>query len=236
MRTVVWAGISPAPIISATTELGRPTCYRCLRPQPCCVCASIHPVANRTRVVIVQHPRERRHPFGTVRLARLGLRNVDVIVADHDREGLTRCPPCSLPGAALLFPSPDAPRLDPRVELAAPPPALVVLDGTWSSAGKLRRDNPWIQALPTVALAPSQPGRYRIRKAPRPAVQLSTIEAIVSALETIEPDTVGLSGLLRSFDAMVDRQLAIERVHRAPEPRPPRSADSLEPDPPCGNG
>ena len=55
--------------------MARPTCYRCLRPRVSCVCGLITPVDNRTRVVIVQHPRERRHPFGTVRLARLGLRN-----------------------------------------------------------------------------------------------------------------------------------------------------------------
>lgn len=183
------------------------------------MCGSVPTVENRTRVVIVQHPRERKHPFGTVRLARLGLRHVEVLVADRDRSGLTRCPPCTRPGAMLLYPNPGAPCLP---ELPAPPPALVVLDGTWSTAGKLRRDNQWLQALPTVALAPTQPGRYRIRKAPRPAVQLSTIEAIVAALLAIEPDTRGLTGLLGAFDAMVDRQLAIEQHHRRP-PRKPRA-------------
>lgn len=202
-----------APADSAlATDPGRPTCYRCLRPRPCCVCGSIQPVDNRTRVLIVQHPRERRHPFGTARLARLGLRRVEVLVADRDPDGLTRCPPSDPTNAVLLYPAPDA---RPITTLTAPPRTLVVLDGTWSTAGKLRRDAPWLHALPTVALAPAQPGRYRIRKAPRPRVQLSTLEAIVAALLALEPDTPGLPRLLDAFEAMIDQQLALERQHRA---------------------
>lgn len=192
---------------------GRPTCYRCLRPQRCCLCALVRPAENRTPVVVVQHPRERRHPFGTVRLARLGLRRVEVHVASRDREGLTRCPPCAPPGAVVLYPDPDATPID---QLCARPSALVVVDGTWSTAHKLVRDNPWLAALPRVALAPARPGRYRIRRAPRPAVQLSTIEAIVMALGALEPDNSTLEGLLSAFDGMVEHQLAIEQRHRQP--------------------
>jgi DTW domain-containing protein len=190
---------------------GRPTCYRCLRPQVSCVCHGLEPVDNHTRVVILQHHRERQHPFGTARLARLGLRRVDVHVALRDADGLTRCPPCAPVGAVLLYPGPHAQPID---ALADSPPALVVLDGTWSTARKVRRDNTWLQALPCVSLTPARPSRYRIRKAPRPEVQLSTIEAIVQALAVLEPATVGLAGLLDVFEAMVERQIAIRDRHR----------------------
>jgi DTW domain-containing protein len=210
---VVWRPIAyPSP--SPATEDGRPTCYRCMRPRVGCVCGLVQPVDNRTRVLIVQHGGERKHPFGTVRLAKLGLRNAEVHVTSRDGAGLNHCPPRTLPGAALLFLRPGATQLD---LLPEPPSTLVVLDGTWSTAGKLRRDNPWLQALPCVSLAPAQPGRYRIRKAPRPAVQLSTIEAIVAALQTIEPDTPGLAGLIEAFDGMIDQQLAL--AHGPPRPR-----------------
>lgn len=196
----------------------RPTCYRCWRPTVACICADVVAVANRTPVVIVQHPRERRHPFGTVRIARLGLRRVDVHVANSvlaervvqpgRRE--TECPPCAPPGAALLFPSADATPIE-----AARPSALVVVDGTWPTARRLVRDNAWLQALPRVRLAPARPGRYRIRRAPRPAFQLSTIEAVVEALRILEPDTPGLDDLLAAFDRMIDRQ--IELAHATVE-------------------
>jgi len=195
----------------AVEPTGRPTCYRCLRPERCCLCALIQPVDNQTPVVVVQHPRERRHPFGTVRLARLSLRRVEVHVASRNRQGHTRCPPCAPPGSMLLYPTPEATPLD---ALPTPPTALVVVDGTWSTAHKLVRDNPWLEALPPVRLAPTRPGRYRIRKAPRPGVQLSTIEAITMALRTLEPDNQELGRLLEAFDGMVEHQLEIEQRHR----------------------
>jgi DTW domain-containing protein YfiP len=199
---------------------GRPTCYRCWRPAVACICADVVAVANRTPVVIVQHPRERRHPFGTVRIARLGLRRVDVHVASGvlaERASLqpgrreTECPPCAPPGAALLFPAPDAAPLD-----EARPSALVVVDGTWPTARRLVRDNAWLQQLPRVRLDPARPGRYRIRRAPRPAFQLSTIEAVVEALRILEPDTPGLDDLLGAFDRMIERQIAL--AHATVEP------------------
>lgn len=193
--------------------MARPTCYRCFRPAVSCVCDLVTPIDNRTRVVIVQHPRERRHPFGTVRLARLGLNNAEVHVASRGADDHTRCPPCAPAGAMLLYPAPSA---TPLTELREPPPALVVLDGTWPSSRVLLRDNPWLLALPRVALQPSRPGRYRIRKAPRPGIQLSTIEAIVQALLVLEPDTPGLAGLLTAFDGMIDHQLLLRA--RAGEP------------------
>jgi len=193
--------------------MGRPTCYRCLRPRRCCVCALVRPVEHRTPVMVVQHPREQRHPFGTVRLARLALRRFEVHVASRTADGLTRCAARAPAGAVLLYPGPDA---TPLSALPSPPSALVVVDGTWSTAHKLVRDNPWLHALPRVGLAPSQPGRYRIRRAPRPAVQLSTLEAIVMALRTLEPDNAELDRLLEAFDGMVEHQIAIEQDHRDP--------------------
>ncbi|MEX1363546.1 MAG: tRNA-uridine aminocarboxypropyltransferase [Nannocystaceae bacterium] len=186
--------------------MARPTCYRCLRPEVGCVCERITPVDNRTRVVIVQHPRERRHPFGTVRLARLGLGNAEVHVATRGDDDAARCPPCAPPGAVLLYPGNPA---TPLSELTQTPSALVVVDGTWPSSRGLLRANAWLRALPRVCLTPSSPGRYRIRKAPRPGVQLSTIEAIVEALRILEPGTRGLVELRDAFDGMIDHQIAL---------------------------
>ena len=173
-----------------------------------CICADVIPVANRTPLVIVQHPREQRHPFGTVRIARLGLRQVEVKVASRSDDDRAVCPPCAPPGAALLFPSPDAAILGEE----ARPAALVVVDGTWPTARKLVRDNPWLQALPRVRLQPQRPGNYRIRQAPRPSFQLSTIEAVVAALRILEPEAHDLDGLLDAFDTMIDRQISLAQA------------------------
>jgi DTW domain-containing protein YfiP len=163
-------------------------------------------VNNRTSVLVLQHPRERLHPIGTARLARLGLRNVRVEVAWNANQREEQ-PPAWLPkGAALLYPAKDARDLR---ELAPheQPRHLVVIDGTWNTAHTLYRDKAWLHALPHYRFLPSAPGRYRIRREPQ-ADYVSTIEAIVEALQILEPETQGLQALLGAFDAMIDYQLA----------------------------
>ncbi|MFG0319764.1 MAG: tRNA-uridine aminocarboxypropyltransferase [Planctomycetota bacterium JB042] len=175
----------------------RPECERCGRPVGFCVCARIPRVEHRTPIVAVQHVRERRHPFGTLRLAALGLERLRVVV------GTPVAPRPSLPdGAALLYPGPGAADLE-SLPPARRPSALVLLDGTWAQSRKLLRVNPWLRALPRVRLRPKAPSRYRIRREPRVEC-LSTIESLVAALETLEPGTPGLPGLLDAFDGMVD--------------------------------
>ncbi len=46
-----------------------PVCPRCLKPLPLCICDEIRPVANRTALVILQHPQEQDRLLGTARLA-----------------------------------------------------------------------------------------------------------------------------------------------------------------------
>ena len=123
-------------------------------------------------------------------------------------------PPATLaPDAALLYPGKGVAELA-RLAPAQRPSTLVVLDGTWHQARSLFRDNGWLQRLPRYGLAPVLPSRYRLRK--EPAIHcLSTIEAIVQALQALEPDTLGLDELLASFESMIDDQLAIITSRRS---------------------
>jgi DTW domain-containing protein YfiP len=83
---------------------------------------------------------------------------------------------------------------------------LVVPDGTWRKARKLLHLNPLLAQLPRVVLQNVPPSRYRLRKAPGPDA-LSTLEAIVHALHTLEPAT-SFQALLRPFDALIEGQIA----------------------------
>lgn len=187
----------------------RPTCYRCFRPEAFCLCGRIRPVANRCHVIVLQHPRERRHPFGTARFARLGLKSADVVSSPDVTASMSRLLVQSA-STALLYPSATATRLDRR---SCFPDCLVVLDGTWSQARTLLRTHRWLERLPCVTLPPGAPGGYRFRREPASHC-LSTIEATVRALQLIEPQTEGLDGLLEAFESMVREQLAVtaERV------------------------
>lgn len=172
----------------------------------------------------MQHPRERHHPIGTVRIARLGLENVHVNVL-HEPSDVA---PASLPpDAGLLYPDPGAIELS-TLEPAERPTDLIVIDGTWSQAHTVYRDNPWLQNRPHFELHPDQASRYRLRKEPSHTC-LSTIEAIVGALRLLEPETEGLDGLLTSFDSMIDRQIELTARRRTGARRPvrPRTQQGL---------
>src|SRR5436190_14664225 len=96
---------------SATTEDdtvgGVPSgrCYGCFRPKSDCFCAAIPTIANRTEVLILQHVRERFHPFNTARMVQRALRNSSLLV-DHTPDLVARLR--LKPRAGLLYPGPEA--------------------------------------------------------------------------------------------------------------------------------
>lgn len=216
---------------SHSTELtpdptgGREMCYRCFKPRVDCVCSDVQIVDNRTSVIVVQHPRERNHPFGTERFARLGLRRVQVRVWDPNDADAVSAVSQLPPNTALLYPSPEAREVG-SLQPFERPDHIVVVDGTWHQAKKLVRKASWLRSLPRIRLAPTAPSEYRVRRQPR-ADCLSTIEATVALLRVLEPDTSGLEGLLAAFRLMIDRQIersqrAPARRRRSPRRRPPR--------------
>lgn len=184
--------------------MSRPQCPRCLRPQSHCLCPLIPRLDSRTRVLLLQHPSEFSHALNTARLAALGLSNAELIVGEvfEDLPKLLNQPGYQ---ARLLFPAEDAQPL-PAYAANDQPMLLVVPDGTWRKARKMLHLNPLLAALPRVTLAEGGVSRYRLRKAPGPGA-LSTIEAIVQALETLEAPTT-FAPLLKPFEALIEGQIA----------------------------
>lgn len=180
----------------------RAECPRCYRPLRVCYCADLRTIPTRTRVALLQHPREERVPIGTAWMAHLCLPRSELHVG-LDFEGAPFLSDPDRP-AALLYPGDGA-----RDVLSDPPPGpitLVVVDGTWSQSRKLLALNPSLAALPRLAFRAPTPSEYRIRKEPHPTV-VSTIEALALVLGALEGDPEGMAELLRPFRAMVDRQL-----------------------------
>lgn len=181
-----------------------------------CLCKDLPTVPTATQIVILQHPHEQRHPFGTARFVRLCMPNAQVHVAHGGADEVLHCAIDLPPGAAVLYPHADAEDLE-QLPATAYPSALLVLDGTWGHAKTLYRHNPWLQQLRHVRLTPQEPSRYRIRKEPRDDY-ISTVEAIVAALRIVEPHNTRVEDLLIAFDRMIDQQIAhvatAERQHR----------------------
>lgn len=194
----------------------RVRCLRCRRPSSVCYCAHLPSLPTRTKIVILQHPRERDMAIGTARMASLCLPNAELHVGvrwDHSA-ALARALGDPTHPPIMLYPGAGA-----RDILADPPPGpvtLVVVDGTWSQAKVVVRDNPVLQALPRYAFAAPEPSQYRIRKEPSDTV-VSTIEAIMYVLGALEGDDARFRALLTPFRAMIDAQ--IERQTREHRPR-----------------
>lgn len=180
-------------------------------------------------MLILQHPRERAVPIGTAKLAELALPNAQRLVGVEftDSPELESALARPEAPAVLLFPGEHAGMLSELPPEAAH--TLVVIDGTWSQAEKILKQNPRLAALPRYSLRPSAPSRYRIRRAPSHDC-ISTIEAIAEALSVLEGPSFSTSAALAPFEAMVEQQLAFkhERAERRHFKRP-RPARKLRP-------
>ena len=192
---------------------GRELCERCRRPVDGCYCAHVTPIDTRTRLVLLQHPRERYVAIGTAHMASLCLTNSELHVGiDWSASApLARALSDRSRPPILLYPG------EGSIDIVAAPPAgpvtLVVVDGTWSQTKKVVRTNPVLASLPRYAFVPPKPSEYRIRKEPDEA-SVATIEALVHALTALEGDESRFSSLLAPFRAMIDFQIECQQKFR----------------------
>lgn len=203
--------VEPPPPLAEPRAL----CGRCRRPVPVCVCAHLPRLTPRTRVLIVQHPREADVGIGTASMAARCLVGSTLVVGTEvdGHPAVVRALDDGQRPAVLLWPGSDA--RDLAREAPPGPVTLVVVDGTWSQAKKLLRLNPRLASLPRYGLAPAAPSEYRIRREPS-AECLSTIEATAGALGILEGDPARYAAMLTPFRAMVSAQVAYAERHGTP--------------------
>ncbi|CAN7279900.1 tRNA-uridine aminocarboxypropyltransferase [Rhizobacter sp. LjRoot28] len=172
-------------------------CARCQRPAATCLCHLAVPVANRTEVLVLQHPMEAGHAKGTVPLLHLSLARSRIEVGE-------RFDPDVLQGwlgddAVLLYPEEGGPGSTPAL---LQPGRLVVIDATWRKSRLMLHVNPLLRQLPRLALSAPPASRYGMRRAHRPA-QRSTLEATLLALEQLEGASPAHAALLGALDELV---------------------------------
>ena len=168
------------------------------------MCALLPKIATRTRVVLFIHRYEDRKTTNTGRLATRCLTNSEVIVRGHQHVQDAPYQWDESTSPILLFPHEDA---MPLAELVRGdrPITLLVPDGTWRQASKVRKRALGSSAVRCALLPEDAPSRYRLRAESREG-GLATLEAIARALGVIEGAEVRekLEGVLR---IMVDRSL-----------------------------
>jgi DTW domain-containing protein YfiP len=170
-------------------------------------------------VVLLQHPREARLAICSAWLARLALENAElhrgVRFTEHPRVREL----CAAPGAALLFPGPDAVPASSRA--GDPPRVLFAVDGTWHQAERMVRGDPLLAALPRLAVEPDGAAGYgALRREPADHC-LSTLDAVALALGALERDPARFEPMRAAFRRMVALQLACAQgARRSPRHRP----------------
>src|SRR4051794_3750249 len=181
-------------------------CARCRIYRPLCLCGDIVPLSLDTRVTLYMHWRERWRPTNTGWLACLALPNSEIRLRGAREQELRPAEKVPLQNALLLFPSPDAVELTPEWLAYQPRPVtLVVPDGTWNQAKKVRYRESGLAGIPNVKLPVGAPSCYRLRRSPH-VQNLSTLEAIARALGVIEGREVQ-AALESLFLKMVERRL-----------------------------
>jgi DTW domain-containing protein YfiP len=182
-------------------------CKRCRMHGSLCICEMIPRAQTRTRLVLVIHRFEDRKPTNTGRLATLCLPNSEILVRGHEDRPSAPIPVGPETQPLLLFPAEDALPIEPFAQ-SARPVTLIVPDGTWRQASKVRSRVPGLRDVPCVTLPQGERSQYRLRFDPH-AQGLATIEAIARAFAILEGD--GGADVRRHlewvFRAMVERTL-----------------------------
>lgn len=197
--------------VAAAVEPRR-VCLRCRRPECACYCSHLCRIETRTRVFLLQHPRERDVAFGTARMANLCLPNSELHVGDACRSSppLERALSDPTRPPVLLYPGDGA--ADVWRDPPRGPVTLIVVDGTWANTRKMVRRSALLRDLPRLAFAPPRPSDYRIRREPHPHC-VSTVEALAYVLGALEGDPERFERLLVPFRKMVDGQIEHLRAH-----------------------
>lgn len=182
-------------------------CPSCALHETLCICALIPTLVTRTRLDLIVHYREERKPTNTGQLAARCLARSSIAIVGDRARPLTRPPLTGDELALLLYPADDAVSIA-QFAGADRPIVLVVPDGSWRQAGKLRKRIPGLAEMPCVVLPDTGPTTYRLRAEPQEG-GLATFEAIARALRILEGDAGPEieRAMLAVFHVMVERTL-----------------------------
>ena len=197
--------------------MSREMCYRCFWPKALCWCASITPIATRTKFVFLMHPYEFKHvKAATGRLTHLCLSDSAIHMGvgfdDHETVQALIHDPNNFP--VLLYPTKGARDLSkgelPKTDLGGRRLVVFLLDATWRLVRQMWRASPSLHSLPRIMFSNAAPSRYVIKRQPE-AGCLSTLEAtheLLMALQRSGLDQYPLPDqLLGLFQRMQDFQI-----------------------------
>jgi DTW domain-containing protein YfiP len=156
------------------------------------VCADIKPFDIQTTVSLIVHVRELTLTSNTAQFAKKMLPNqADIVIRGRMNETFDSAPVLEKAGRPIfLYPHDDAHELNDEFKEKFPGPYhLIVPDGSWQQARKVRYREEGFAKLPAVKLPPGITTQYGLRKTQHPE-WLSTYEAMAHALAILESPTI----------------------------------------------
>ena len=170
-----------------------------------CLCEYLRPVPNSTQIIILQHPKENKHPLNTVKILTKSLEKIIIFTGEdfsHHQE-LNLILNNRENKVLLLFPETELQVM--RLIDVAKTTHLVLIDGSWRKAKKIFILSRNLHSLQRLSIEASKISNYRIRQS-RQKNGLSSLEASLEALKIVEPN-LDTKSLEFSFQKMIDFQI-----------------------------
>lgn len=183
-------------------------CNTCKITAPLCICSSLRPFSIQTTISLIVHVRELKLTSNSAQFIQLMLpENAHIFIRGRVFENFTAAPIVERPGRPLyLYPHEDALELNEEFKLKHPGPYhLIVPDGNWHQARKVRQREREFQEMLAVKLPPGIHAEYQLRRAPQPE-WVSTYEGVAHALGVLEGEGVR-DQLMDFFRSWVKRTL-----------------------------
>lgn len=163
-------------------------CLNCRVNHFFCVCSHIKPIEILTKVSLIVHVRELKLTSNTAQFAEKMLpKNAEVVIRGRMNETFDSGPVLQKAGRPLfLYPHEDAEELNDNFKIKYPGPYhLIIPDGNWQQARKVRQREKGFSSLMAVKLPPGITAEYGLRKALH-AEWVSTYEAMAHTLGVLE--------------------------------------------------
>lgn len=180
----------------------RAYCEQCQYPVSQCLCTSIRTQQLSADVVILQHPKERRHAKNTAHLTRLCSKQVTVVASNDDNAMSVLTAAVKRTPTALIYPTQDSLPIEQCPHQNRLYRQWLFLDGSWKQAYAMLQQHPFLHTLPTFHFASPPESDYQIRHT-RVANSLSTLEAIAYCMQSVYDDDT--TALLDAQCALVSR-------------------------------
>lgn len=183
-------------------------CPKCRINHALCICEEIRPIDVKTQISLVVHVSELKLTSNTAQFLKHMMPNqAEMFIRGHVEEKFTTDSILARPGLPLfLYPAPDAVELNADfLERFPGPYHLIVPDGNWNQAKKVKNREEGFKNLMAVKLPPGIEAEYHLRRALYPG-WVSTYESVAHSLGVLEGEKVR-DDLMKFFRSWVKRTL-----------------------------